>query len=364
MKFLLFTLEYFPFKGGISNYYTNLSYYWPKSSQLFILNNNNNELLYRRGIFKWRPAIFKLYHFIKKNKIDHVIVGHILPLGIAVLIVSKLLKFKYSVVLHGMDLTYATRNRRKRFISRLILKRADKIISANSYTAVLCSNFLRSGQKIIVVNPGAKDFSDFNEERNIEIRVKNNLNGHKILFSLGRLVRRKGFDMVILAIKKILQDQPDYDLIYLVAGKGPDEKYLKNLAEKELGANWSKYIKLIGEISEGEKWSLFSLCDVFIMPSRNIAGDFEGFGIVYIEANLAGKAVIAGNSGGIPDAVENNVNGILVDPENIDDIAGAILKLLDNEELRKKIGERGRNRVLNDFNWRDKVSDIYNFLNK
>ncbi len=363
MKFLLTTLEYFPFKGGVANYYTNLTYYWPKSSELFILNNNNNELLFRRGIFRWRRAIFKLYHYIKKNKIDHVIVGHILPLGIAVFIVSKIIKIKYSVVLHGMDLSYATKNCRKRFISRLILKRADKIIAANSYTAIMCSNFLKSGQKIIAVNPGVKDFSDFSEERNREIREKNNLNGHKILFSLGRLVKRKGFDKTILAVKKILEDQPDYDLIYLIAGKGPDEEYLKDLAEKELGNNWKKYIRFIGEINEGEKWSLFSLCDAFIMPSRNISGDFEGFGIVYLEANLAKKAVIAGNSGGVPDAVENGVNGLLVDPENVNEISQAILSLLNNESLRNKLGERGRQRALDNFNWRDKINDIYNFLN-
>ncbi len=362
MKFLLITLEYFPFKGGISNYYTNLTYYWPKSSQLFILNNNNNNLLRRHGPFKWSRAIFKLYRSIKKDKINHVIVGHVLPLGIVTLIISRLLSFKYSVVLHGMDFSCATKSFRKRFITRLILKKAEKIIIANSYTAVLCSNFLKSGQKIMVVNPGAKDFSDFNEERNKEIRKKNNLNGHKILFSLGRLVRRKGFDNVILAIKKILQDQPDYDLIYLIAGKGPDEDFLKILAEKELGVNWNKYIKFIGEISEGEKWSLFSLCDVFIMISRNISGDFEGFGIVYLEANLTRKAVIAGNSGGVPDAVEHNINGLLVDPSNIEEISQSILNLLNNGDYANKLGEKGRQRVLNSFNWRDKVNNIYNFL--
>lgn len=364
MKFLLTTLEYFPFKGGIANYYTNLTYYWPKSSQLFILNNNNNELLYKNGFFRWRKAIFKLYHYIRKKEIDHVIIGHILPLGIAVFIVSKFLKIKYSVILHGMDLAYATKNRRKRFISRLILKRADKIIVANSYTAILCSNFLKSGQKIMVVNPGVKDFSNFSDEKNKEIREKNNLNGHKILFSLGRLVKRKGFDNTILAIKKIIDDQPNYDLIYLIAGKGPDEKYLKSLAEKELGEKWDSYIKFIGEISESEKWSLFSLCDVFVMPSRNISGDFEGFGIVYLEANLARKPVIAGDSGGIPDAVVNNFNGLLVNPENITEISQSILKLLNDESLRSKLGDKGRQRALDDFNWKDKINDVYNFLNE
>lgn len=364
MKFLLITLEYFPFKGGVANYYTNLVYYWPKNSQLFVLNNNNNELLKRRGFFKWIRGVFGLFDFIKKNDIDHVIVGHILPLGIAMFIVSKILKTKYSVFIHGMDFSYATKNYWKKSISRLILKRADKIISANSYTADLCLKFLGDDfkNKIGIINPGAKDFSNFNDEKIKEVKEKNYLNNHQILFSLGRLVKRKGFDYVIMAMQNILQKNPDYNLLYIIAGKGPDLDYLKNLAFSKLGKDWEQYIKFIGEISESEKWALLSLCDIFIMPSRNINGDFEGFGIVYLEANLAKKPVIAGRSGGVIDAVKNGVNGILVDPENIEEISEAILYLLKNEELKNKLGEQGRIRVLQDFNWKKQIENIYLFL--
>jgi phosphatidylinositol alpha-1,6-mannosyltransferase len=362
MRFLLITLEYFPFKGGIANYYTNLAYHWPTSEQLFILNNNNHELLRRRGLFKWTKSISKLYHYIKKNKIDYVIVGHILPLGIAMYLVSKILKTRYTVILHGMDFSYATRNFWKRMISRIILKSADKIVSANSYTAKLCSDFLKNYSKISVVNPGAKDFSNFNEELVGEIKIKNNLQNHQIIFSLGRLVKRKGFDYVIRALKNIIKKNPDSNIIYLIAGRGPELEYLKKIAYDNFGDNWEKYINFIGEISEAEKWALLSLCDIFVMPSRNINGDFEGFGIVYLEANLAKKPVIAGNSGGVGDAVENGVNGLLVDSENIDEISEAILYLLENKEKRLKMGEWGRDRALLKFNWKKQVQDIYRFL--
>ncbi|MBU4015184.1 glycosyltransferase family 4 protein [Patescibacteria group bacterium] len=104
----------------------------------------------------------------------------------------------------------------------------------------------------------------------------------------------------------------------------------------------------------------YKICDIFIMPARNIKGDFEGFGIVYLEANLAGKPVIAGNSGGARDAVENGVNGLLVNPEDINEISNAIIKLAQDENLRKKLGEQGRERSIREFSWEKQAEKIYN----
>jgi phosphatidylinositol alpha-1,6-mannosyltransferase len=92
--------------------------------------------------------------------------------------------------------------------------------------------------------------------------------------------------------------------------------------------------------------------------------DFEGFGIVYLEANLCGKPVIAGRSGGVPDAVENNVNGLLVNPESEEEIAQAILKLYESKELRETLGEQGRQRALIKFNWKNQIESFFDFLNR
>ncbi len=363
MKFLLITLEYFPFKGGIANYYTNLSYYWPRDSDLFVLNNNKGDLLSNSGFLRWRKSLFKLYHFIKKNKINHIIVGHILPLGISAFALNKILKTEYSVVLHGMDFSLATRNPWKRFISKIILKNASKIIIANSYTANLCSKFLKSEDKIKVVNPGIKDSIKLDRESIEESRKRNNLENFRVLFSIGRLVERKGFDYTIMALNNIYKQNPESKIIYIIAGKGPDEEYLKKVAQSSFAENWEDKIKFIGEIDEKEKWSLFYLCDIFIMPSRNISGDFEGFGIVYLEANLLEKAVIAGRSGGVPDAVVDGLNGLLINPENYLEISEAISTLLEKDDLRLEMGRRGRERALTEFSWKKQIKEIYNFLN-
>ncbi len=116
----------------------------------------------------------------------------------------------------------------------------------------------------------------------------------------------KGVDMVIKAIASLNQEIQE-KISYIVVGTGEAESYLKDLA-----AELKVKVTFTGEVSELEKWSFLSLCDIFIMPARSIDGDFEGFGIVYLEANIYGKPVIAGRSGGVSDAVLHNESGLLV----------------------------------------------------
>ena len=115
---------------------------------------------------------------------------------------------------------------------------------------------------------------------------------------------------------------------------------------------------------ELEKLNLYySLADIFIMASRQLAnGDVEGFGIVYLEANLRGKPVIAGDSGGVRDAVKGAYSGILVDPKKTEAITNAIITFAKNPELRKKLGEQGRERAMREFRWEDKIKKIYNLV--
>lgn len=376
MNILLITLEYPPFKGGIANYYENLIKYWPACAEasadkpelnnIFVLNNNDNKLLKRWLWPKWLPAVWHLYKEVKNKKINHILVGQILPLGTVAYIVSKITKTHYSVFLHGMDLSLAMKIPRKKRLALKILDKSENILCSNSYTASTVNDILgglkntepnKKNVKIYTVNPGISSdlVSTISVETKSLLIKKYDLENKIILFSLGRLVKRKGFDTVIKAWPEILKSNPG--LVYIIAGTGPHEKYLKELA-KELNSS----VIFLGSISDGEKWTWLSLCDIFITISRDIDGDYEGFGIVYLEANLAGKPVIAGNSGGVKDAVINNLNGILVDPENKKEITDAILSLSSDPVLREKLGGQGRERVIKEFRWEDKILKIFNII--
>lgn len=358
MKTLLFTLEYPPFKGGVANYYNNLVKYWPESKNMAVLNNNDSKLIKGWLWPKWLLAIWHLWRIAKKEKISYILVGQVLPLGTATWILSYFVNYKYSVILHGMDFTNALQTARKRWITMKIFKKTEKIICANSYVAELVKGVLDDGQakKVSVVNPGIenKDLRFKNEDLRFKFLKKHNIENKIILFSIGRLVKRKGFDKVIAAMPKVLKQAPN--LIYVIAGDGPDKYYLKKLAEDK------ENIIFLEKITDEEKWAWLNLSDIFIMPSRQIKEDFEGFGIVYLEANLCGKPVIAGDSGGVRDAVKDKVSGLLVDPEDTNKIADAIIKLAKDKNLREKLGKQGGERVIKEFNWGKQVKKIYEII--
>lgn len=371
-QFILFTLEYPPQKGGVAAYYNNLAKHWPLENLTILTNSEipgekSKNIITRRLISRylrprWLPALFHLYktlatgHWPISN--THVVVGQILPLGIAAYYLAKFFKFEYSVVLHGLDFTLAL-SRKK--IAGKILTNATKIICANSHTASLVRFFDSAlGEKICVVNPGIDPNFVRNPSKVKELREKYSLADKKILFSLGRLVKRKGFDKIIQAMEITSLKEPN--LILAIGGSGPEGVELKKIIAK-LPKNIQEKIITLGHLSDEEYWAWLELCDIFIMTSRDINGDYEGFGIVYLEANLAGKPVIAGDSGGVRDAVLNNVNGLLVDPESTEAIASAVISLANNESLRQELGAQGNRRTVETMSAKKQTEKFYNALN-
>lgn len=355
MKILLATLEYPPQVGGVANYYANLKNAWPEPDDFIVLDNSDGLLLSKYKLYPWLKSIFYINKSYKKNQIDIALIGQILPLGTVAFILSLFSKFKFGVFFHGLDFSLAIKNPFKKSLTKLILKRAKIIICANfEVNRLLLEFFPQCQSKVEVVNPGVKEIK-INLLSRENLAARYDIKDKKIIFSLGRLVRRKGFDRVIQSLELLNRD----DFIYIISGDGEEKKYLQELALK---SRYNKNIIFIGRISEQEKWSWLALCDIFIMPSRNINGDFEGFGIVYLEANLMTRPVIAGASGGVGDAVINGYNGLLINPENNNEIAHAIDELLSNHELARRLGQQGKERALKEFNWPNLAQKLFNKL--
>lgn len=147
-----------------------------------------------------------------------------------------------------------------------------------------------------------------------ELRQKLGLAEKKVIVSVGRLVHRKGQDFLIAALPQILSAHPDTHV--LMVGQGPYRKTLEKLA-KDLGVESS--ITFIGRIQYADLPTYICVGDLFAMPSRSrLAGlEVEGLGIVYLEASACGLPVIAGKSGGAPDAVVEGVTGVTVDGKEL-----------------------------------------------
>jgi phosphatidylinositol alpha-1,6-mannosyltransferase len=180
------------------------------------------------------------------------------------------------------------------------------------------------------------------------LRAELGLSEKKVIVSVGRLVHRKGQDTLIESMPKILMQIPDAHLLFI--GEGPYKDYLvKRAAELKV----SHAITFIGRIQYADLPRYICVGDIFAMPSRSrLAGlEVEGLGIVYLEASACGLAVIGGKSGGAPDAVLEGETGFAVDGTSADSVAQAAITLLDNPELARQMGVRGRQWIIDEWRW-------------
>jgi len=180
--------------------------------------------------------------------------------------------------------------------------------------------------------------------------------GWPSIFYVGRLHKEKGVDILLDAIPLIRESYPSIKAY--IAGSGPEEARLKQKAKEN---NIDECVRFLDYISEEEKYSMLKSADVFLLPSR-----FDYGPIVLPEAMACGIPVIASNIGGIPFLIEDEHTGLLFKSENKSDLAGKVIQMLDNNELRIKIIKAAKNKI-NDFSWAsiaEKTVSVYsNIIN-
>ncbi|MFJ5896101.1 glycosyltransferase family 4 protein [Streptomyces sp. NPDC093064] len=181
-----------------------------------------------------------------------------------------------------------------------------------------------------------------------EVRARLGLTDRPVVVCVSRLVRRKGQDTLIRAMPRILAAEPD--TVLLIVGGGPYEKELRALAA-QTGVSGS--VRFTGAVPWAELPAHYGAGDVFAMPCRTRRGglDVEGLGIVYLEASATGLPVVAGDSGGAPDAVLDGETGWVVRGGSPEQAADRVVTLLGDAELRRRMGERGRSWVEERWRW-------------
>ena len=170
--------------------------------------------------------------------------------------------------------------------------------------------------------------------------------GEKLVVSVGRLSRRKGFDQVIRALPLLLER--GLAVRYAVIGIGEDWGHLRALAAEQ-GA--SERVHFLGHVAPEDLPRWYNAADVVAMPNRDIDGDTEGFGMVFLEAAACGKPTVAGRAGGTGAAVIDGVTGLRVDGASASAVADAISRLLWNPVLARELGQEGYARAIREFSW-------------
>ena len=288
---------------------------------------------------KIRVNVFKkVVHLVRRENIKVICIGELESASWIGILAKRWLGCKVINYIHGEEITSDApyrffKNRRQNY-----LHAADAIIAVSEFTRqALIQQMQIDPEKIELIKNGV-NLQEFQvKEKRQDLIDRYQLNGKKIILSVGRLVPRKGFDHTIKALPTILEKCPE--AIYLLVGTGEYREELERLA-KDNGVEDN--VIFAGRISEEELTDHYNLCDIFVMPNRELANhDTEGFGLVFLEANACGKAVVGGRAGGAVEAVRDGQNGLLVHGENINEIAQAISKLLTEDEFRKQIEKQG-----------------------
>jgi phosphatidylinositol alpha-1,6-mannosyltransferase len=238
--------------------------------------------------------------------------------------------------------------------SRVLLRRigegTDTLTYLGEYTRSRIAAALtpQAAGRMVHLPPGVDEKSFHPGSGGAVVRARLGFTDRPVVVCVSRLVKRKGQDTLILALPRVLREFPD--AVLLIVGDGPYRQELQNLAER---TGVSQAVHFTGPVPWSELPAHYGAGDVFAMPCRTRRGglDVEGLGIVYREASATGLPVVAGDSGGAPDAVLDGETGWVVPGGDPAAAADRILGLLRDPGLRTAMGERGRRWVEESWRW-------------
>lgn len=300
--------------------------------------------------------------------IDVVQVGNVRPTGYVAAWHRGRAGMPYVVYVHGKDLMKEERKARSlrgRATGRWVLGGAAAIVANSRATAERAGRLLRTlgidpAGRVRVVHPGTDPARFRPDAPGVEAwRRRLGLDGRRVLLSVTRLMARKGIDTALEALSRLAPERPD--LAYVVAGDGPERGRLERLAA-DLGV--AERVHFLGAVDDAELPGLYAAADVFVLPVREEPDDdeVEGFGIVFCEAAATGIPVVAGDSGGVADAVRDGETAFLVPPRDTAATASALARLLDDDGLRRAMGAAGRRAVEEYYNWDRAAAEVWAIL--
>ena len=285
------------------------------------------------------------------HRFDAVHAFRALPEGLVAWLVARLTLRPVVIYAHGEELTTWGRGGKYK-VMRFALRHADRVIANSEHTRDTLLKMGVDEADVTIIYPGV-DVSVFRPGLDVS-GLREGLGirpDDKLVFSVGRLSRRKGFDQMIRAVAQLRTE--GIPVSYVIAGIGEDADYLDDLIRDH---NLHGTVHRIGAVSEADLPRWMNACDVFAMPNREIDGDNEGFGMVFIEASACGKPVLAGDAGGTAAAVHNGLTGLRVDGNSVKAVANALVRLLSGKDEAVEMGQCGWKRVQTEFAW-EKIAD-------
>ena len=364
-KILCITNDFGPRAGGIETFVMGLIERAPKGSMIVYTSSQGDTTSYDQGwlqdfgveVIRDRSKILlptpRVIRSVKKviarDSIRQVFFGAAAPLGVMARTLLKKGVMNVVALTHGHEVWWA---KLWPFSSAItfIGNNVDHLTYLGDFTRSEIAKALspKAKSRLIKIAPGIDTGHFAPDSTSEQLRKDLGLVDKKVIVSVGRLVHRKGQDILIQSLPAILGKHPTAHV--LMVGEGPYRKDLTKMVER---LKLSGAVTFIGRIQYRDLPRYICAGDIFAMPSRSrLAGlEVEGLGIVYLEASSCALPVIAGRSGGAPDAVDEGVTGFSVDGTSPTEVSQAIIKLFDDPISAKAMGAAGRRWIIEKWRW-------------
>lgn len=364
-KILCITNDFGPRAGGIETFVMGLIERAPKGSIIVYTSAQGDTTSYDQGwmrdfgvavirdrskILLPSPRVIRnVKKVIARDEIKQVFFGAAAPLGVMARTLRKKGVVNIVALTHGHEVWWAKLWPFTSAIS-FIGNNVDHLTYLGDFTKSEIAKALspEAQSRLIKIAPGIDTDHFAPNSTSEQLRKDLGLADKKVIVCVGRLVHRKGQDILIQALPAILEKHPTAHL--LMVGEGP---YRQDLTKMVLKLKLSDAVTFIGRIQYKDLPRYICAGDIFAMPSRSrLAGlEVEGLGIVYLEASSCALPVIAGRSGGAPDAVDEGVTGFSVDGTSPTEVAKAIINLFDDPIRAKAMGAAGRSWIIDKWRW-------------
>jgi phosphatidylinositol alpha-1,6-mannosyltransferase len=364
-KILCITNDFGPRAGGIETFVMGLIERAPKGSIIVYTSAQGDTTSYDQGwlrdfgvevirdpskILLPTPRVIRsVKKVITRDSIKQVFFGAAAPLAIMARSLRRKGVVNIVALTHGHEVWWAKLWPFSSAIS-FIGNNVDYLTYLGEFTKSEIAKALstKAKSRLVKIAPGIDTDHFAPDSGSIQLRRDLGLIDKKVIVSVGRLVHRKGQDFLIQSLPAILEKHPTAHI--LMVGEGPYRKDLTKIVEK---LKLSQAVTFIGRIQYKDLPRYICAGDIFAMPSRSrLAGlEVEGLGIVYLEASSCALPVVAGRSGGAPDAVDEGITGFSVDGTSTVEISSVIIKLLDDPAKAKAMGTAGRSWIIEKWRW-------------
>jgi phosphatidylinositol alpha-1,6-mannosyltransferase len=357
---LLVTNDFPPRPGGIQQFVHNLAVRQPAGSVVVYSSTWRGAAAFDAAqpfevvredtsVLLPTPAVARrAAELARAHDCDRVWFGAAAPLGLLADGLRRRAGIRRAVALtHGHEIGWAALPGARQALRR-IARGNDVVTYLTGYQRLRLDRALHGLTELHRLAPGVDVDAFHPGVDGSEVRRRLGLTGRPVIVCVSRLVARKGQDMLIRALPLIRRRVPGAAL--LLGSGGPYRKTLERLAREH---DVEPDVVFTGSVPWADLPALYAAGDVYAMPCRTRAGglDVEGLGIVYLEASASGLPVVAGDSGGAPDAVRDGETGYVVGGRDVGAIAHRIVELLDDPVRAKEMGAAGRAWVEREWRW-------------